>query len=178
MLVLTYCVHSCPRCWWRRHPVDFKYRGIGHGDVEGAGIVQCDDRRVCVCPSWYVSSMVLTTACRTWAIASVMAPLVSGALAEEGQWRWLFCTPPLTTRRGPRYSLRITDLNIPIAGAAAILVVLFMKMKKPEGTLKQKLAKMDWMWVTRSSTTVDDAKPFSTAGIRCVSEARLQSRLD
>lgn len=108
-----------------------------------------------MCPR-YVSSMVLTTACRTWAIASVMAPLVSGALAEEGQWRWLFCTLALPTRRRPRCSHHITDLNIPIAGAAAILVVLFMKMKKPEGTLKQKLAKMDWMWVIPLSTTLSE----------------------
>lgn len=156
MLVLIHCVHSCPRRWWRRHPVDFEYRGIGHGDVEGAGVVQCDDWRVRVC-AWYFSSKVLMVYARTWAIASVMAPLVSGALAEEGQWRWLFCAfarpPRRGPRRGPRCSLRSTDLNIPIAGAAAILVVLFMKMKKPEGTLKQKLAKMDWMWVTHPYTT-------------------------
>lgn len=40
-----------------------------------------------------------------------------------------------------------TDLNLPIGGVAALLVVFFMKLKTPEGTARQKLAKIDWMYV-------------------------------
>ncbi len=28
---------------------------------------------------------------RTWAFAGGLGPLIGGALAEAGQWRWLFC---------------------------------------------------------------------------------------
>lgn len=40
-----------------------------------------------------------------------------------------------------------TDLNLPIAGVAALLVVLFLRVPTPQGTLKSKLSNLDWMCV-------------------------------
>lgn len=38
-----------------------------------------------------------------------------------------------------------TDLNLPVSGVAALLVVLFLKLRTPEGSLLEKLARMDWV---------------------------------
>ncbi|EKM60198.1 uncharacterized protein PHACADRAFT_132704 [Phanerochaete carnosa HHB-10118-sp] len=75
----------------------------------------------------------------TWAVATAMGPIVSGALAENGQWRWLFY------------------LNLPLAGAAGVLVVLFLKIKTPQGSFREKMARMDWIGnalVIGSSTAI------------------------
>lgn len=62
----------------------------------------------------------------TFTIASGIGPVIGGALAQSGQWRWLFY------------------LNIPICGLAAGLVLIFLNLRTPPGTLSEKLAKMDW----------------------------------
>ncbi|KIP07377.1 hypothetical protein PHLGIDRAFT_105716 [Phlebiopsis gigantea 11061_1 CR5-6] len=63
----------------------------------------------------------------TWGFAAATGPIVGGALADQGQWRWFFY------------------LNIPLTGLAAILVVLFLNLKKPSGSLRGKLGRMDWV---------------------------------
>jgi len=52
---------------------------------------------------------------------------VGGALANAGQWRWLFY------------------LNIPVGVITLILISLALRLPTPPGTLKEKLAKMDWI---------------------------------
>jgi hypothetical protein len=37
------------------------------------------------------------------------------------------------------------DLNIPIAGIAMVLVLAFLNLPTPPGTLREKLSRMDWM---------------------------------
>ncbi|EGO00143.1 hypothetical protein SERLA73DRAFT_72881 [Serpula lacrymans var. lacrymans S7.3] len=63
----------------------------------------------------------------TWALGGGIGPLVGGALAQPSRWRWLFY------------------LNIPIAGLAFLLVLLFLSLPTPVGTLKEKMARIDWI---------------------------------
>ncbi|KAI0087468.1 iron permease [Irpex rosettiformis] len=63
----------------------------------------------------------------TWAVAAAIGPLVGGSLAVRGQWRWFFY------------------INLPISGLAAVLVFVFLRLKTPPGTLKEKLYRMDWI---------------------------------
>ncbi|KAJ7488107.1 iron permease [Mycena latifolia] len=62
-----------------------------------------------------------------WAIASFIGPILGGVLADHGAWRWLFY------------------LNIFTSALSAILVLLFLKLKTPAGTVHEKLSRMDWI---------------------------------
>lgn len=57
-----------------------------------------------------------------------MGPIIGGAIASAGAWRWIFW------------------LNLPICAFAAVMVTVFLKVKTPEGSVSQKLARMDWMY--------------------------------
>ncbi|KAH9929402.1 iron permease [Fomitopsis serialis] len=62
-----------------------------------------------------------------WAMASGIGPIVGGALAQNGQWRWLFY------------------LNIPICGVAGAIMILFLRVRATPGTLKEKIRRIDWL---------------------------------
>ncbi|KAH9834528.1 iron permease [Rhodofomes roseus] len=62
-----------------------------------------------------------------WAMAGSMGPIVGGALAQNGQWRWLFY------------------LNLPICGVAAIIMIFCLRVQTPPGTLREKLRRVDWL---------------------------------
>nr|GAT49975.1 iron permease [Mycena chlorophos] len=53
-------------------------------------------------------------------------PVIGGAFAQSGQWRWLFF------------------MNLPLAAIAATLVGTFLKLKTPPGALRDKLKRLDW----------------------------------
>ncbi|KAH9962019.1 iron permease [Lactifluus volemus] len=61
----------------------------------------------------------------SWAIGGGVGPVIGGSLAQQGQWRWIFY------------------LNLPICALNATLVLLFMRLKTPLATLREKLHKMD-----------------------------------
>ncbi|PSS06598.1 hypothetical protein PHLCEN_2v3656 [Hermanssonia centrifuga] len=63
----------------------------------------------------------------TWALASGVGPPIGGALAEKASWRWLFY------------------LNLPVTGVAFGLVWMFLKVRTPHGSIKAKLARVDWL---------------------------------
>lgn len=71
----------------------------------------------------------------------------------------------LSTASGGGYSVRIClpappplaitdekflllDLNIPICGFAAVLVLAFLKLRVPQGTFWEKLNRIDWLYVS------------------------------
>ncbi|KAF8202686.1 iron permease [Mycena galopus ATCC 62051] len=63
-----------------------------------------------------------------WALASFSGPPIGGGLSQNGKsWRWLFY------------------LNLPVGGLAFVLVLLFLSVKRPEGSARDKLAKVDWI---------------------------------
>ncbi|KZT02019.1 MFS general substrate transporter [Laetiporus sulphureus 93-53] len=72
-----------------------------------------------------------------WAIASGSGPIIGGALAQSGQWRWLFY------------------LNAPICGASGILIFFFLRVRTPPGSLWEKFNQVDWIgnWIVMASTT-------------------------
>ncbi|KAJ3552511.1 hypothetical protein NM688_g4116 [Phlebia brevispora] len=63
----------------------------------------------------------------TWAFAAGLGPIVGGAFADAGKWRWLFY------------------INLPITGFAAFLVFVFMKLRTPRGNFRDKIRRMDWI---------------------------------
>ncbi|KAF7971297.1 hypothetical protein HWV62_21454 [Athelia sp. TMB] len=63
----------------------------------------------------------------SWALATATGPLIGGALAERGQWRWLFY------------------LNLFTTALAGVFMVLFLRLRNPPGTVREKLAQVDWI---------------------------------
>ncbi|KAJ7812093.1 MFS general substrate transporter [Mycena olivaceomarginata] len=73
----------------------------------------------------------------TWSVACVVGPIIGGDLAARGAWRWLFY------------------LNLPIAGLAAVFVVLFLRLPTPLGTFRAKIGRLDLIgnFIIIASTT-------------------------
>jgi MFS family permease len=66
---------------------------------------------------------------RVWALACSMGPLVGGALANSGAWRYLFW------------------INLPLCGIAGVLIALFLRVHTPRESFAEKILRMDWLWV-------------------------------
>ncbi|KAF2190863.1 MFS general substrate transporter [Zopfia rhizophila CBS 207.26] len=62
-----------------------------------------------------------------WAVGAVTGPLIGGALAEYGQWRWIFW------------------INLPFCGLAFVIIPVFAQLKTPDGRIREKLRKVDWL---------------------------------
>lgn len=62
-----------------------------------------------------------------WAIGSVSGPLIGGALAQAGAWRWIFY------------------LNLPIVAIGFAGIIAFLKLESRKRTLKQKLREIDYV---------------------------------
>ncbi|KAI0291115.1 major facilitator superfamily domain-containing protein [Russula brevipes] len=80
---------------------------------------------LCVFLSLYPEPLSHIVYCSSWAVGGGVGPVIGGSLAENGRWRWLFY------------------LNLPICAFNATLVMLFLRLKTPPATLREKLSKMD-----------------------------------
>ncbi|KAH9962021.1 iron permease [Lactifluus volemus] len=62
-----------------------------------------------------------------WAVGGGVGPVIGGAFTQRGQWRWIFY------------------LNLPICGLTASLVLLFLRLRTPPATLRERLSKLDFI---------------------------------
>ena len=62
-----------------------------------------------------------------WAIGSVSGPLIGGALAQVGAWRWIFY------------------LNLPIVAIGFTGIIVFLRLESRKRSLKQKLLEIDYL---------------------------------
>ncbi|KIW34204.1 hypothetical protein, variant [Cladophialophora immunda] len=62
-----------------------------------------------------------------WALGSVIGPIIGGAFASPTRWRWVFY------------------LMLPFCGVGLIFVPLFVRLRRPEATLKEMLGRVDWI---------------------------------
>ncbi|KAL4934789.1 hypothetical protein BDV06DRAFT_229450 [Aspergillus oleicola] len=62
----------------------------------------------------------------TWALGTVVGPIIGGALAESA-WRWIFW------------------LNLPFCGIGLITIPIFMKLRQEPTTLKEKFKGIDYL---------------------------------
>ncbi|QRW02287.1 major facilitator superfamily transporter [Ceratobasidium sp. AG-Ba] len=104
-------------------PVRYRFGRIG-----GGGILTLTDIIVADLVPLAERGPFLGIVGAVWAIASAIGPPIGGAFAESS-WRWLFY------------------INLPLAGIAMALVLAFLRLNTPKEPFRQKIARIDWMYV-------------------------------
>ena len=73
-----------------------------------------------------------------WSLASAVGPPIGGSIAEAN-WRWV--------RRLSTHAVltaQIFYLNVPLSAVAFILMAIFLRVRTPAGSVRSKLARVDW----------------------------------
>ncbi|KAJ8486838.1 hypothetical protein ONZ51_g4577 [Trametes cubensis] len=84
-----------------------------------------------------------------WALACAFGPLVGGAIANSGAWRWLFF------------------LNLPLCGIAFPLTCVFLRVNTPKTSLREKMLQIDWLGVSLvTASTVAVLLAITWGGLR------------
>ncbi|KAI0763293.1 MFS multidrug transporter [Trametes elegans] len=97
-------------------------QGVGGGGIINMSSIIVSDLVPLVERGAYQGMIVLA-----WAFAAGIGPVIGGSLAQKASWRWLFY------------------INLPLAGIAFVLVALFLRVRTPEGSLRSKLGRVDWV---------------------------------
>ncbi|RDX42369.1 iron permease [Lentinus brumalis] len=97
-------------------------QGIGGGAIVNLGSIILGDLVTLAERGTYQGILILV-----WALAGAVGPTVAGSLAQDASWRWLFY------------------LNLPLAGISFVLVAIFLRVRTPEGSIRDKLARVDWI---------------------------------
>ncbi|PIL32228.1 MFS general substrate transporter [Ganoderma sinense ZZ0214-1] len=97
-------------------------QGIGGGAILNLGSIILSDLVSLAERGTYQGILILV-----WALAGAIGPTIAGSFAQDATWRWLFY------------------LNLPLAGIAFVLVAVFLRVKTPEGSMRDKLARVDWL---------------------------------
>ncbi|KAI7825053.1 major facilitator superfamily-domain-containing protein [Kickxella alabastrina] len=66
----------------------------------------------------------------TWGFASAIAPILGGIIVQRSDWRLIFW------------------INLPVCALALGLVLFFMRLPRPTGSIRQKLKKIDFLGTT------------------------------
>ncbi|KAI0763280.1 iron permease [Trametes elegans] len=97
-------------------------QGIGGGGIINLASIITSDLIPLAERGTYQGFLVMT-----WGFAAAMGPVIGGSFAEKASWRWLFY------------------LNLPLSGIAFCLVAVFLRVRTPGGSLKEKLGRIDWI---------------------------------
>ncbi|KAI9066141.1 MFS general substrate transporter [Trametes sanguinea] len=97
-------------------------QGVGGGGIINLASIITSDLIPLAERGTYQGFLVMT-----WGFAAAIGPAIGGSLAEKASWRWLFY------------------LNLPLSGVAFVLVALFLRVRTPGGSLKEKMARIDWI---------------------------------
>ncbi|KAB2571990.1 Efflux pump FUS6 [Lasiodiplodia theobromae] len=95
--------------------------------VGGGGLLQLVDITIADLFSLRRRSLFIALTELMWAVAAGVGPVLGGVLAARVSWRWIFW------------------LNLPIAGAAFVLTLLFLDVHNPRTRLRAGLAAVDWL---------------------------------
>ncbi|KAI8982712.1 iron permease [Trametes punicea] len=97
-------------------------QGVGGGGITNLASIILADLVPLAERGTYQGMLILV-----WAFAGAIGPAIGGAFAEDATWRWLFY------------------LNLPLSGISFILVALWLRVRTPEGSMREKLARIDWL---------------------------------
>ncbi|KAI0741189.1 iron permease [Earliella scabrosa] len=115
-------------------------QGIGGGSILNLGSVIVGDLVSLAERGTYQGIVILA-----WAVAGSVGPIISGALAQDASWRWLFCMIFCAMIGRHADLVAHADLNLPLAGISFIFVALFLRVRTPEGSMSSKLSRVDWI---------------------------------